>query len=85
MGSSLTTNVDIYVVGDEPERPVVVCHAHVVIEEEAGDEKLLSPRPNDDEMTSSKVAAPNSSVISGSYGGSPSSTLFWTLFFIYNI
>ena len=70
MGSSLTTNVDIYVIGDEPARPVVIRHAHVVIKEEAGDEKLLSPRPNDDEMTSSKVAAPNSSVISGNYGGS---------------
>ena len=70
MGSSLTTNVDIYVIGDEPARPVVIRHAHVVIKEEAGDEKLLSPRPNDDEMTSSKVAASNSSVISGNYGGS---------------
>ena len=55
MASSLTTNVDIYVIGDEPARPAVVRHAHVVM---------------DDEMTSSKVAAPNSSVISGNYGGS---------------
>ena len=78
MGSSLTTNVDIYVIGDEPARPVVVRHAHVVIKEEAGDKKFLSPRPNDDEMTSWEVAAPNSSVISGNYGGSPSDTLLWT-------
>ena len=48
MGSSLTTNVDIYVIGDEPARPVVIRHAHVVIKEETGDEKLLSPRPNDE-------------------------------------
>ena len=61
MGSSLTTNVDIYVIGDEPARPVVIRHAHVVIKEEARDEKLLSPRLNVDEMTSSKVAASNSS------------------------
>ena len=58
-------------------------HAHVVIEEEAGDEKLLSPRLNDDEMTSLKVLAPNSSVISSSYGGS-SDTLFWTFCFYFN-
>ena len=58
-------------------------HAHVVIEEEAGDEKLLSPRLYDDEMTSLKVVAHDSSVISGSYGGSPSDTLFWTTFCFY--
>ena len=86
MGSSLTTNVDIFVIRDEPARPVVISctHAHVVIEEEAGDEKLLSPMLNDDEMTSLKVVAPNSSVISGSYGGSPSNTLFWTFCFCFH-
>ena len=59
MVSSLTTNVDIYIyIYCRRRTSKTSCrHPHVIIEEEAIDEKLLSPRLNDDEMTSIKVAA----------------------------
>ena len=69
---------------NQPDGPKTSCrHVHVVIKEEARDEKLLSPRLNVDEMTSSKVAALNPSIVSSSYGVSPSGTLFWPFCFCF--